>query len=187
MVDTDSLELDFPFSELLEPPSRVLLAMAIDVPHNDGPFEQTWRLDAGSDHEGREQSEEEWLRSRLRRLQTAPGRMLAGQLADFSLMATELDGGLALDVVARRPGGGGEERNARFLRMLLLAGRFYFGAFSPQLDRELGEAWIQPTSGEVRARLVVTGATLIDTLEEQAARSREIRGLRRRLEELAGS
>jgi hypothetical protein len=186
LVDTDTLEPGFPFSEILTPSSSVVIAMAIDVPHNDRPIEQPWDRFADSARGAEDESEEQQVRRRLRQLQTMPERTLAGQLADFAILVSESDGGLVLDVRARRAGGGGEEQTARFLEMLVLATRFYLGPMSPQLDRELGEVLIQVWSGEVRARLAVSGATLLDTLEAHAARSREISVLRRRLAELEG-
>jgi hypothetical protein len=186
-VDTDDLDLRFPFSEILRTPSSAVLAIAIDVPHNDGPVEGSWDRYSDTAPGAEDETEEQRLQRRLRLLQGAPARMLAGQLADFAIVVSESDAGLFLDVTARRAGGGGEEQNARFLEMLVLATRFYLGPISPQLDRELGDASIQVGSGEVRARIAVNGATLLDVLEGHAARNKEISELRRRLEELQGS
>jgi len=186
-ISGDQLELGFPFEALVEPDSPALLAVAIDVPGNDGPFLESWLevVDAGNPVEdGEDVSEMERLTRRLGQLQNAPHRLRQSQVADFLLEVRRSDGGLRLDLTGRRPGGGGEELNARMLSMGLLMARFAVGAVDPQLDRELAAAWIEPRRGEVRADLVLSTATLLDALEAHAARQREIRDLRRRVEEL---
>ncbi len=70
------------------------------------------------------------------------------------------------------------------LSMGMLMARFAIGAVDPQLDRELAAAWIEPRRGEVRADVVLGTATLLEALEAHAARQREIRELRRRVEQL---
>ncbi len=183
----EQLELGFPFEALVRADSPALLAVAIDLPGNDGPFRDSWAeaVDAGDAVEdGEAGTEVERLSRRLALLQSAPHQLRASQLADFLIVASRSDGGLRLDLSARRPGGGGEDLNARMLMMGLLVARFTVGAVEPQLDRELATAWIEPRQGEVRADLVLSTATLLDALEAQAARQREISELQRRIDEL---
>lgn len=184
MVEVDELELGFPFDQVLAAEDR-LLVMGVDVPHNDGPFGVPPSPESTADEpEDEELSEADRIRRRIQELDSATGRLYAGEMADFLVALSESDGGLILEVTARRPGGGGAAANARFLRMVLLATRFAVAPIHRQLDRELGDARIEVEGEDVVASVTVSGATLVDTVATYAARQRELRDLRRRLTEL---
>jgi hypothetical protein len=168
----------FPREVLLEQAPEVLISVALDLPGND-------HATATADEEG-DDAEREALVTELRRLQGSD-LDIVGQLGDMSIVISELDGALAVDLVARRDDGGGADETARFLNMMLLGARFAIAPSAPDLDRALADARIEVVGPEVHGRCVLSQATLIDTLEADRHRRAEIDELQRQLEDLEGT
>lgn len=171
--------LAFPRNVLLDLTTRTLVAMAVDLPENDPAPD-----DAEDEPEAGDRSEREAIQQRLRELQDPTGKTVLSQVGDFAARLEENDGGLALDLVARRADGGGADATARMFRMVLLGLRFTIAPTAPELDRELSGAVIEVSGDEVRAWCSISQATLLDSLERETERQLEIRELRHRLREL---
>ena len=118
---------------------------------------------------------------RLGELEERQSLAIGGQMADFALVVSEVDGGLSGQITARRPGGGGEEHTAAMIRLAAAATGFTLLYASPDLSRALFTIRIAIGDGEVRAETVLSQTSLLDAVDTELSRRREIRDLRARL------
>ncbi len=170
---------EFPAVVLLGDSRSALARVAIRMPGR-GPGDEDGAQDTD------QPSEREQVLERLRSLHSSEDDLFA-QLGDMSIVVSELDGGLAVDVQARHPDGRGPDETERFVRMLLLGLRFVTAPVAPELDRELAGTIIQSERSTVRASCTISQGALLQAMERHAARQREIDELMRRLEELDSS
>ena len=166
----------FPATVLLGDSRSVLARIAIRMPGRDVTSEEPAE-------EAEPATEREQILQRLRSLRTDDDDLFA-QLGDISIVVTELDGGLAVDVQARHPDSRDPDETERFLRMLLLGLRFFTAPVAPELDRELAGALIQSEGDTVHASCTISQGALLRAIERHSARQREIHELTLRLEEL---
>ena len=180
LIDIDETP-SFPRDVLLRESKRILATIAIDVPGND--LEQDHRLENEEGNTAEAAGERERLLLRLRELESPENGMFR-QLGDIAAVVSEVDGGLVLDLVARRPDGERAEETQRFLRMLVLGMRFAVAPTAPELDRDLGNAVINVEGDAVRATCTFSQAALTATLERESERRRAAAELRQKLEAL---
>ncbi len=177
IANSTDKELQFPMSSLLDLPKSTLLAIAINIPKNDEAPEVNDQVVDPQEHAIRE------IRRRIDELEGHSNPFRGDHLADFAVTVHELDGAIAIDIIARRPGGGYESETAEMLEMILLGARIAAGT-DRELARQLSYATVTAGTGEVRAECILNQTTLINTLEERMNRQSELRELYERLHEL---
>lgn len=171
----------FPYSELLGGAARTYLILAADLEDNSGDPGTAWRLDPSTITPGNDSPQQ--LRTRAKALRHHRYAAVLRQVGDVAVRMSGTDGGVALDAVARRPGGGGEEPTAHVLELAKLVLQISAMPSSPNLAREIGYGRIDARDGEVLAGLVLSESSLLEAVANDTDRQRELADLYRRLSE----
>ncbi len=171
----------FPFSRLFDGDFDGHFVMAVDFAGNDGTEGDALRGEGGDQEvEGSRYQALKNRRDALRKHDQNAVMRLAG---DFLVEVSETDGGIALDCVLERPGGGVEGSITLMETILSIAAMASLGV-SPDLAREYRYGTVSTSADQVRGTVVIGDGTLLDALDFKAAVKTELMELNAKIMEV---
>ena len=177
---SDDAGLDFPFDGLFNLPEAVLTAVAFDNAANDGgAFESSGPQFAEPSQVTLRQLEE-----RLKSLRDGPEATAASMLPDMFITVSETDGGVTIDCVGRPRIDDQVPVVSAFMEAVMAITRMVVAHSSPALFHELGAARVVARDEIVEAQLELSSASVLDAIENEAARQMEMIDLRHRIREI---
>jgi hypothetical protein len=172
----------FPFDQLLSLDPSVLMSLSLDVPgNNDSDGDSAEPLEPISDLGERQ------LREIERELAKRPELETTALLSDMAVTVSETDGGLRVEVLARRPDSRDPLVSELLIEVVCSMLRIVVYHISPELAYELGDYHVIHEDDGLRFDITMSQASVLDAINLEAERLRELRYVRRRLEELRQS
>lgn len=177
LEDLEKQGFRFPFDRLLDDDDSSLCRMAIDTPKNEMTPEE-----ASSFREPKD--ERQRLQDELERLNGPKNDLITRDVGDMLFIASEVDGGIAIDVESRAPGGGGGARTVDMLEGGLIALRLVILWAGPRLSEELDSAVFRDLGDHVAGSVVLSGSSLFEAVDRAVHRSNRTDEIYVRLREI---